>query len=104
LTKRLKIVNLYLIWERFLAKTLQMNQAVCQHYNFERPNQACSCGNQPPRAAFPDLPSLPQVVDPDGWLKAIDGRLYIRRVNSAGTVKVDKRAEYHPVVSFAKEG
>jgi hypothetical protein len=75
----------------------EMNKAVRQHYNFERPNQARSCGNRPPRSAFPDLPtlsSLPQVVDPDGWLKAIDGRLYIRRVNSAGTVKVDKRVYY----------
>jgi hypothetical protein len=75
----------------------EMNQAVRQHYSFERPNQARSCGNQPPRAAFPDLPtlpSLPQVVDPDGWLKAIDGRLYIRRVNSARTVRVDKHTYY----------
>jgi hypothetical protein len=78
-------------------QALEMNQAIRQHYNFERPNQARRCGNQPPCLAFPNLPtlpSLPQVVDPDGWLKAIDGRLFIRRVNSAGTVKVDKHAYY----------
>jgi transposase InsO family protein len=75
----------------------EIDQAVRQHCNFERPNQARSCGNQPPPSAFPDLPTLPglpQVVDPDGWLKAIDGRLYIRRVNHSRTVKVDKRVYY----------
>ncbi len=80
-----------------LDQAREMNQAVRQHYNFERPNQARSCGNQPPRIAFPDLsplPSLPQVVDPDGWLKAIDGQRYIRRVNAAGTVSVDKHTYY----------
>jgi hypothetical protein len=78
-----------------LDQAREMSQAVRQHYNFECPKQACSCGNQPPRSAFPDLPTfprLPQVIDPDGWLKAIDGRLFIRRVNSGRTVKVDKRA------------
>ena len=78
-------------------QAVEMNQAVRQYYNFERPNQARSCGNQPPRSAFPNLPtlpSLPQVVDPDGWLKTIDRRLYSRRVSPAGTVKVDKHAYY----------
>ncbi len=48
-------------------QAVEMNQAVCQHYNFERPN---------------------------GWLKAVDEWLYIRRVNHSGTVKVDKRVYY----------
>lgn len=29
------------------------------HYNRERPNQAITCDNQPPRLAFPELPTLP---------------------------------------------
>lgn len=41
------------------------------HYDGERPNQARSCGNHPPRVACPALPTLPAVpetVDPDRWL------------------------------------
>ena len=40
------------------------------------PNQARSCGNRPPRVAFPALPPRPAVpaeVDPDGWLRLVDG-------------------------------
>ena len=63
------------------------------HYNHERPNQARSCQNQPPSTAFPVLPVLPRLpeqVDPDRWLNAIDGKLYQRRVEPNGAVKVDK--------------
>ena len=62
------------------------------HYNHERPNQARSCQNQPPSTAFPVLPVLPRLpehVDPDSWLNAIDGKLYQRRVEPNGAVKVD---------------
>src|SRR5260221_7323411 len=48
-----------------------------QHYNFERPHQGLSCGNRRPRSAFPnlpDLPALPEVVNPDRWLDSCDGR------------------------------
>jgi transposase InsO family protein len=50
--------------------------AYVQHYNEQRPNQARSCGNRPPRAAFPDLPARPApptTVDPDAWLRVVDG-------------------------------
>jgi hypothetical protein len=46
------------------------------HYNYERPNQAVSCKNQPPRTTFPQLPgrpSIPLLVDPDRWLDEIEG-------------------------------
>lgn len=68
-----------------------------QHYNWERPNQALSCGNQPPRAAFPDLPrrpSLPTTIDPDSWLIQIHGRYYPRRVDQSGVVKVGGHTYY----------
>lgn len=68
-----------------------------QHYNWERPNQAITCTNQPPRIAFPDLPKLPSLpaqVDPDHWLQAIDGQRYRRRVSSNGTITVDNRSYY----------
>jgi transposase InsO family protein len=74
-----------------LEKTMECTAAYYQHYNWERPNQALTCGNLPPRVAFPDLPKrpgLPTWVDPDSWLKQINGRYYRRRVNSSGTVQI----------------
>ena len=62
-------------------------------YNTERANQALSCQNRPPQVAFPDLsplPSLPEQVDPDGWLLAYHGRLFRRRVAANGVVLVDR--------------
>ena len=79
------------------AQVVDMNLDVKHHYNFERPNQAKSCGNQPPRLAFPSLPtlpSLPDTVDPDSWLDTINGDLFKRRVTTAGTVQVDKQRYY----------
>lgn len=67
------------------------------HYNYQRPNQALSCGNLPPRLAFPDLPSLPKlpaVIDPDAWLAWQDGQFFKRRVNANGSVQVGKHAYY----------
>jgi Integrase core domain len=42
-----------------LEQARQVTEAFTQHYNVERPNQALSCGNQPPHTAFPSLPNLP---------------------------------------------
>jgi hypothetical protein len=45
-------------------------------------------GNRLPRQAFPEpptLPSLAKTIDPDGWLKAIDGQMYIHRVEANET-------------------
>ncbi len=63
-----------------------------KHYNFERPNQALSCGNQPPRSAFPtlaSLPALPSTVDPESWLQALDGLHLERKVDAHGMVSLD---------------
>jgi hypothetical protein len=68
-----------------------------QHYNYERPNQAVSCGNQPPCVAFPQVPArpaLPAVVDPDRWLAVLDGQRYVRKIRSNGTVTVDNVGYY----------
>ena len=78
-------------------QVLDMNHDIRYHYNYQRPNQAKSCGNQPPRLAFPQLPALPaphETIDPDRWLETIDGHLFKRRVTQAGTVKVDKQRSY----------
>ena len=76
--------------------TLEQARAVTAafrtHYNTERPNQARSCGDRPPRVAFPELPPsppLPMLVDPDAWLPLIDGRRYVRQVRPNGTVVVE---------------
>jgi hypothetical protein len=78
-------------------QVLEMNLDEKYYYNYYRPNQARSCGNRPPRLAFPNLPALPavpEVIDPDRWLMTIDGQLFSRRVNPAGTVQVDKHKYY----------
>jgi transposase InsO family protein len=68
-----------------------------QHYNYERPHQGLSCGNRPPRTAFPtlpELPPLPDVVDPDRWLEHYDGLSVVRTVSRNGTVSIDLKDYY----------
>jgi hypothetical protein len=70
----------------------EANDTFVQHYNQERPNQALSCGNQPPCVAFAELPSLPHVpalVDPDAWLHHVDGQHFIRKIRANGTILLD---------------
>ena len=72
-------------------------RSTSSHYNTERPNQAVTCGNRPPRVAFPDLPALvsvPLTVNPDAWLTAGDGRSYSRTVNSNGSIRMGDRTYY----------
>jgi hypothetical protein len=79
------------------AQADAVTQRYRQHFNWERPNQALTCHNQPPRVAFPTLPQLPTLpasVDPDRWLAAIDGRRYRRRITSRGTIQLDNRSYY----------
>ncbi len=68
-----------------------------QHYNWSRPHQGLSCGNRPPRRAFPILPKLPpvpDVVDADRWLQVNDGLHLVRLVRRDGTVRVDLKSYY----------
>ena len=92
-----KYEGIFIYLPQTFAQVIEMNRDIKYHYNFQRPNQAKSCGNQPPRLAFPALPSLPPVpdtVDPDGWLDTIQGHLFKRRVNASGSVQVDKHKYY----------
>src|SRR5438874_5728707 len=75
-----------------LPQAREVTEAFVLHYNEERPNQALSCGNQPPRVAFPALPSLPPLpewVDPDRWLRLVDGQCYVPKVRRNGTVTIE---------------
>src|SRR5258706_4908169 len=75
-----------------LEEVRQMTDAFATHYNWQRPHQGIACGNQPPRVAFPDLPSLPRVpdlVNPDAWLSDVKEQHLVRKVNRQGFVKVD---------------
>ena len=81
--------------------TLEQVQAVTeqfqQHYNYERPHQGRSCGNRPPRTAFPllpELPKVPDVVNPDRWLQVSDGLHVVRTVRRNGTVRIDLKDYY----------
>lgn len=80
-----------------VVEVREVTAAYKEHYNYERPNQALSCGNRPPRVAFPALParpSIPLVVDPDAWLGMIDGHAYVRRVQSGGDAAVGELRYY----------
>src|SRR6266571_8650673 len=75
-----------------LQEAREVTAVFQKHYNFERPNQALSCGNQPPRSAFPtlaSLPALPSTVDPESWLQALDGLHLERKVDAHGMVSLD---------------
>jgi len=79
------------------ARADEVTQRYRQHFNWERPNQALTCHNQPPRVAFPTLPQLPPLpesVDPDRWLTAVDGRRYRRRITCRGSIRLDNRSYY----------
>jgi hypothetical protein len=80
-----------------LEEARAVTAAFRRHYNEERPNQALSCANRPPRVAFPQLPARPPVpteVDPDAWLRLVDRRLYARTVLSGGDVLVEHGRYY----------
>ena len=80
-----------------LQEVREVTEEFLQHYNWERPHQGRACRNVPPRVAFPilpSLPSLPQMVDPDGWLQAIDGQMFVRKVGRDGCVTVDLAPYY----------
>jgi transposase InsO family protein len=80
-----------------LEEVREATEQYLQHYNHERPHQGRSCGNRPPREVFPVLPTrpaLPETVDPDRWLEAINGQAFVRKVGADGCVTVDHDSYY----------
>jgi len=66
-------------------------------YNAERANQSLACGNRPPYEAFPKLPNLPRVpdwVDPDLWLESYHRAVFERRVGQSGSISVGNHSYY----------
>ena len=80
-----------------LSEVAEITEAFLAHYNDQRPNQARSCGNQPPRVAcpaFPSLPAVPQTVDPDRWLVQMDKRAFARTVRAGGDLTINHQDYY----------
>jgi Integrase core domain len=80
-----------------LEPVREITASFLSHDHTERPNQALSCGNRPPRVAFPALPSLPPLprfVDPDAWLQQIHGQHFVRKVRQNGTVRLAAGSYY----------
>jgi len=80
-----------------LQEARSATETFVQHYNVERPNQARSCENRPPRTAFPSLPILPhppELIEVDGWLGRLDGFHMERKINAQGMIHLDLRSYY----------
>ena len=80
-----------------LETATAVTAAYQRFYNDERPHQGLSCGNLPPRVAFPTLPTgpaVPAVVQADRWLEAYDGHSFVRKVRRDGHVRVDEVPYY----------
>jgi hypothetical protein len=80
-----------------LSEVSELTEAYFSHYNSERPNQARSCGNQPPRVAcpaFPTLPKVPETIDPDRWLVHLNQQAFARTIRSDGKLTINRQDYY----------
>jgi hypothetical protein len=82
-----------------LEQVKEATESFLHHYNTERPNQARSCGNHPPRVAcatFPTLPAVPETIDADGWLDRVSGQALVRKVQSDASLTINHEQYYVP--------
>ncbi len=80
-----------------LSQVCELTEAFLTHYNDQRPNQARSCGNQPPRVAcpaFPTLPKVPETVDPDRWLVQMNKPAFARTIRAGGDLTINHQDYY----------
>jgi len=80
-----------------LESTIATNTSYVHFYNYERPNQAITCGNQPPLVKFPNPPQLspvPDTVDPDRWLLQQTGKTYVRKLGRDGCFQLGNQTYY----------
>ena len=80
-----------------MAQTREVNQPYVHFYNYERPNQAITCANQPPLVKFPHPPALspvPVTIDPDRWLLQQTGKTYTRRLGRDGCFQLGNQTYY----------
>jgi hypothetical protein len=80
-----------------LSQVSERTFAYLSHYNRERPNQARSCGNRPPRVAcpaFPTLKSVPATVDPDHWLMQVHQQAFARTIRADGKLTINRQDYY----------
>jgi len=87
-----------------LSQVSELTEAFLSHYNSERPNQARSCGNQPPRVAcqqFPTLPRVPETVDPDRWL--VQMHAFARTIRAGGDLTINHQDYYVSVRSVSSK-
>ena len=79
------------------SRVQEATESFLVHYNDERPNQARSCGNHPPRVAcpaFPTLPAVPQTVDPDRWLLQRHKQAFARTIRADGKLTINREDYY----------
>ena len=75
----------------------EVNRVFKHHYNHIRPHQGNACGNLPPCIAFPvlpELPSLPEYINPNRWLDSIIGRYYKRKITADGRFQIGRQSYY----------
>jgi hypothetical protein len=80
-----------------LSQVAERTEAYLAHYNRERPNQARSCGNQPPRVAcsdFPTLPKVPETVVTLRWLSQVHQQAFARTIRTDGKLTINREDYY----------
>jgi hypothetical protein len=84
-----------------------LTETFLAHDNQQRPNQARSCGNQPPRVAypaFPTLPAVPQTVVTPRWLVQVHKRAFARTKRAKGDLPINCQDYYGSRTLAGKPG
>ncbi len=80
-----------------LADCYEALEAFPHYHNTQRLHLGRACQGRTPDEAFPKLPALPrlpEVVNPNGWLKTQQDRVFRRTIRANGTFQIDKHLYY----------